>query len=197
MISFSTNLHTVFAPIIVQLSTPELADRVTKIVAVEMLGEMRARIHQQGKAADGADIGKYSTTPMYVSQKQNVGRSFGAPLGKPNKNGKRFSTFASGKKAGQKHTSRWFERGYEGYKNAIGRNTLGKVNLSLSGQLDAQLTLIQTPLGWGLGWFDVEKYRRAVALQERKYKKPIWALTSEESEKATATGQREVNNAFS
>ena len=126
MIQFKTNLNQVFAPIIAKLESPALADKVTRIVAVEMLGELRSRIHQQGKAADGGDIGQYSTKPLYVSVKNNVGRSFGAPLGKPNKNGKRFSKFASGKKEGQPHTSRYFERGYEGYKNAIGRNTIGK-----------------------------------------------------------------------
>lgn len=197
MISFSTNFLSVMAPIIANISTPALADRVTKVVASEMLGEIRARIHQQGKAADGSDIGAYSTKPLYVSIAQNVGRSFGAPLGKPNKYGKRRSKFESGKKAGQSHTSRYFERGYEGYKNAIGRNTLGKVNLSLSGQLDSQLTLMQTPLGWGLGWADAEKFKRANALQDKKYRKKIWALTNEEAEKAVKTAEREVANAFS
>lgn len=197
MISITTNLPQILAPIIANLNSAELADKVTRIVAVEMLGEMRARIHQQGMAADGGDIGKYSTAPLYVSVKQNVGKSFGAPLGKPNANGKRFSKFASGKKAGQSHKSRYFERGYEGYKNAIGRNVIGKVNLSLSGQLDAQFTLIQTPSGWGLGWLDAEKIKRAKALQDKKYRKKIWALTDEEAAKAVTTAEREVQNALS
>jgi hypothetical protein len=198
MISLETNIAAVLTPIIAKLESNELADRVAKVVASEMLGEIRVRIHQEGKAADGNDIGQYSTEPLYVGvkQNQNIGRSFGAPLGKEF-NGKRRSKFESGKKAGQQHASRYFADGYKGYKTTIGRNQLGRVNLSLSGQLDAQLVLIQSPLGWGLGWFDSEKYKRAVALQAAKYKKKIWALTSEEAEKAVSTAEREVLNAFS
>ena len=192
MIGMRTNIHSVLAPYILKLGTNEMADRVTKIVASTMLGDIRARIHQEGKASDGSDIGQYSTKPMYVSVKANPGRSMGTPFGKPNKFGKRFAKFASGKKAGQPHTSKYFEQGYLAYKNAIGRNVLGKVNLSLSGQLDNQFTLIQTPVGWGLGWFDTEKIRRANALQDRKYRKRIWGLSKEETERAKAIAENAV-----
>lgn len=197
MISLNSNIHVVLSPYIATIQSPELLDKVTRTVATEMLGLLRARIHQEGKAADGSDIGQYSTKSMYVSIKQNVGRSFGSPLGKPNEKGKRSSTFKSGKKEGQKHTSRYFEQGYKEYKTQIGRNVLGKVNLSLSGQLDSQLTLIHTQAGWGLGWADTEKYLRAKALQDKKYKKKIWALSAEEAAQAVTTAQNILGNAFS
>ena len=192
VIGMRTNIHTILAPYIAKLSTNEMADRVTKIVASTMLGDVRSRIHQEGKASDGGDIGQYSTMPMYVSVKANPGRSMGTPTGKANKFGKKFSKFTSGKKAGQLHTSKYFEQGYLAYKNAIGRNVLGKVNLSLSGQLDNQFTLIQTPVGWGLGWLDSEKIKRAKALQDFKYKKRIWGLSKEEGERAIAIAEKAI-----
>jgi len=63
----------------------------------------------------------------------------------------------------------------------IGRNKLGKVNLSLTGQLNQQFTVQPTNEGWGLGWADKEKLERAKSF-ETKYRKPIYNLTQEELE---------------
>lgn len=134
---------------------------------------VQTRIHKQGKASDGSAIGEYSTKPLYVSI-SHPGKSFGDPTGKTGK-----SVFSSGEKKGQQHTSKYFDGGYEEFKTEIGRNKIGSVNLSLSGQLNNQLAVTATASGFGLGWPNDEMLNRANAL-EAKYGKRIWALSPEE-----------------
>jgi len=155
---------------------------------------MKPRITNEGKASDGGNIGSYSTTPIYVSKDQTP-KSFGRPLGKEFK-GKRRSKFASGKHQGQDHKSRYFEGGYKQFKTAIGRNILGTVNLSLTGQMMNSLALFPTSKGWGLGWQNVEFSDRA-QMFERKYGKPIFSLSPRERKAVIKEIKRLVHNAFS
>jgi hypothetical protein len=148
---------------------------ILRQVATSTLGVMKMRIHEEGKASSGGDIGQYSTKPAYISINEPVRVSL-RPIGKTKQ-----STFKTGKKAGQDHKTRYFVNGYKEYKTAAGRNLLGKVNLSLSGQLNSQFTVIPTNEGWGLGWADKEKLERAKGF-EKKYSKPIYNLSQEELE---------------
>jgi hypothetical protein len=150
-------------------------DTLQRIVATSVLGDMKIRIHQKGLAADGGRIGSYSTKPLYVGVKANVGKSFGRPVGKTG-----LSKFKSGAKKGQDHASRYFPGGYGEYKSAIGRNEIGSVNLSLSGQMDKELTLIKTDKGYGLGWANADLLERAKFFEGKKYSKSIWGLTEDE-----------------
>jgi len=163
---------------------------INRAVSVSMLTEVSKRIHEKGLAADGGIIGVYSTKPIYISKTANPGKDFGEPTGK---NGQ--SVFKSGKKSGKSHTSKYYQQGYLGYKNDIGRNELGTVNLSLSGQLQKQFTIIPADNGWGMGWPNDEMYFRALAL-EQKYGKPIWALTKEEYDILRALYKEEFFNAI-
>lgn len=151
-------------------------DSTLREVATTMRGELTRRIHSEGKNSANATIGEYSTKPIYVSVNNNVGRSFGRPIGKTGR-----SKFESGKKKGQDHKSRYFAGGYKEYKTAIGRNRLGTVNLSLSGQLANQFSVIATSNGYGLGWNNTEMFERAGHL-EKKYGQgsKVWALTEDE-----------------
>ena len=126
-----------------------------------------------------------------MSIANNPGKSFGRPIGKTGK-----SKFTTSKKAGQDHTSRYFPGGYNEFKTAIGRNKLGTVNLSLSGQLNSQLTVQPTARGYGFGWPDEEKLKRARAL-ERKYGKKIYDLTEDELRLAIEVTENYVIRAFS
>lgn len=160
-------------------------DSALREVATTMRAEMSRRIHSEGKNSQGADIGHYSTEPIYVSTKNNPGRSFGRPIGKTGK-----SKFKGGEKAGADHTSRYFAGGYNEYKTAIGRNTLGKVNLSLSGQLAAQFAVVETNDGYGIGWVDTEKRERAGHLQQ-KYG-AVWSLTQQEKELSKKIAEQKI-----
>lgn len=162
-------------------------DSALREVATTMRAEMSVRIHSEGKNANDSDIGQYSTKPIYVSAKSNPGRSFGRPVGKTGK-----SKFQS---TGLDHTSRYFEGGYNEFKTAIGRNQLGKVNLSLSGQLSNQFSVIPTSEGYGVGWADTEKRERADHL-ENKYGK-VWGLTPEEKKLSLMIVEKHLRDAFS
>ena len=175
---------------IAQLKEANLVGQVTRITAFSGLSILKNRIHEQGKAADGGDIGIYSTSPIYVGKKAVGGGSI-KPVGKYGE-----TIFKSGEKKGQPHKTEYFPEGYKGYKTKIGRNQTGKVNLSLSGQLNQQTTVIPNNKDWGIGWEDSEKYKRAKAL-EKKYGKVIWGFTDREleilSEVANAEAQRIIN----
>lgn len=182
-----TNIHQVIDPIVQKLQSPVPYDKVLRIVATSMLGEIKVRIHQKGIASDGSDIGKYSTKPAYFPPVSGLPK-FDAQ----GKTGKK--VFASGEKKGQAHKTRYFETGYSGLRGATGRQ-VSKVDLSLTGQLDKQFTIIPTEKGYGLGWPDAEKLIRAKGL-EKHYGKEIWNLTADEREKAILIANEEINNAI-
>lgn len=163
--------------------------KIARIASESILSEVVERIHDKGLASDGSQIGQYSKKPMYVSTLSNVGskKAFGAPVGK---------TGVSMFKNGKKHTSRYFQGGYEDYKTAIGRNKLGSVNLSLSGQMQNQLAVMPTQSGWGIGFQNAELLKRAVMFETQKYKKQIWALSVDERAKLKQIITFEVRNAI-
>ena len=134
--------------------------KLSRVGANQLIGDMINRIHQQGKAASGNLIGNYSTDPMYVSvsafvrKKGKVGKS---DTGRPIK-GQR-TLRAKGKfddgdtfKNGKKRKSRYFERGYLEFHNEMGNGT--KVNLTLSGQLSNDLQVTPNKKQFGLGFSD-------------------------------------------
>lgn len=169
MITVTTNLNQIAAEILAEIE-PEKQLNAIRVGALSMLALVRSRIHQDGLASDGNKIGDYSTSPIYISASANPGRSFAPNTGKTGRD--RFAD-------GRPHKSKYFSGGYSQFKTEIGRNELGSVNLSLSGQLDNQLQLIETNSGYGYGWQDTEKLERAEAL-ESKYSKEIWMLTDSE-----------------
>ena len=168
----------------------EMVSNVVRTVALTQMATMRRRIHQQGKASDGSLIGEYSTEPMYVSMSANIGsiKMFGEPVGKTGK-----SKFKNGKP----HKSKYFKNGYKEFKTAIGRNELGTVNLSLSGQLNIEFTLIATEKGWGLGWENSDMLERAIFFEDKKYKKKIYYPTDDELETMKDVAKFELTNALS
>lgn len=194
MIKATSNIKDVVGSLAAKLATLQKGgagyDSTLREVATTMRAEMSRRIHSDGKNSNDADIGRYSTKPIYVSVATNVGRSFGRPIGKTGK-----SKYASGKKKGQDHKSRYFAGGYSEFKTAIGRNRLGKVNLSLSGQIANQFSVIATSNGYGLGWSNTEMQDRAAAL-EKKYGQDsfkVWALTESEQKLSNEIAQEQIN----
>ena len=149
---------------------------VMRAAAANMLAKVKQRIHQQGQAGDGSDIGAYSVKPIYISAVTGAGKGLSNATGKTGK-----SVFGSGKKKGEPHTSQYFAGGYNQFKTTVGLNETGKVNLVLTGELSKRLLVLGEPgtSGYGLGWQDEELTKRAQAL-ELKYGKKIWALTEEE-----------------
>lgn len=180
MIGMTSNISDVVERIIVKLPTegsPDL-DALIRTVATTMKAEIGHRVHNKGEDASGGDIGKYSKWPMTVTVDSDLGIFLKGKNGKPVK-------------------SKFYPGGYEQFKTEIGRNRLGKVNLSLSGQLAKQFTVIATANGYGLGWPNDEMPDRARKL-EKKYDKKIFSgLTDDEKQLAKEVAENFVNNALS
>lgn len=95
-----------------------------KLAAYTTTAKMGERIFDEGKTQSGQNIGSYSTKPIYVSLSV-APKPKGAPTGKSGK-----SKFKDGKG----HKSKYFDDGYKGYRDNVGRQT-GFVDLSLTGEL--------------------------------------------------------------
>lgn len=177
-VQIRTNANEIMRGLTQKILNPERLDNALKITATTILAELKTRVFEDGQATDSGKIGDYSTKPLYVSASASP-RSFGAPTGKTGR-----SRFANG----QLHKSKYFPDGYKGFRGAVGRDT-SKVNLSLSGQFAAQMTVIQTAKGYGIGWTNREMFNRAGAFT-KKYNKFIWKLTDNERTLAIALAKK-------
>ena len=185
-------------------------DSVIRGVATSMKSVVSKRIHEEGKAADGGNIGQYDTThPLYVNPEnspvkfQPAGKSESVYSIKTKKQSassiKTVSTFnvktkkkekLSVKNGNQQRKTKYFAS-YKDFRSEINR-PVDKVNLSLTGQMNSQFTIIPTESGYGLGWNNTEMYKRSQGLEE-KYKIGIWELTDEEKKQAVEVANFEVN----
>jgi len=146
-------------------------DNIMRAVSLTMLSAVKRRIYLEGRAADGSDIGQYSTRPIYINPK-NSPKDFGRPIGKTG------SKFKTGEKKGQDHKTRYFPDGYKGFRNSIGR-PVNKVNLSLSGQMNAQFVVLVDGSRYFLGWPN-GLYGDIAEGQEGHWRKKIFKLTDAE-----------------
>ena len=179
MLTLITNLNAVVNKYLTRLQDlkpgGKVLDDALHTAADEALTSSRERIHTRGQAGDGSAIGAYSTAPMYVSMSRVP-----APADAVGKRGT--ATFANGKP----HRSHYYAGGYNDYKTAIGLNTSGSVNLTLTGEMRDSYQVIKTADGYGLGWDDAEIAQRAEVL-ESKYGKKIWTLTEKELQSLVTT----------
>lgn len=88
-----------------------------------------------------------------------------------------------------------YSKAYGERKTRLGKNQLGKVNLSFTGQMSNQFQVIATTEGYGIGWSDEEKIRRAGYLEERYGK--VWGLSEEEKTLSVSIAEKYFNDAFS
>ena len=161
-------------------------DKLTREMAVTTAANMRERIHEEGKDANGSQIGVYTTEYMKVrtgvypnSDKRKSGKNKGQA--------KNAGVYTKGKNKGQQ-------------RKKYNRSTDRKVIISLTRQLENDFTLgaqNKTPTkingGYGIGWKNNKNALIAEGLQKR-YKKRIWYLTVKEREDAILIAQKFVNN---
>ncbi len=163
----------------------KLQDQVVRKVALGALVDVRMRVFTTGKDSADSKIGDYSTKPSYFASK-GIGKGL-SPRGK---------TGRTKFKNGRALKTRYFADGYSGWKTAIGRNTLGSVNLNLSGSMRNNFQLFKTSSGWGIGWSSTELVDRARNFETKKYNKPIWMLTKQEQQEASRIALIEIANAI-
>lgn len=220
MITVKTNIKSVISSLNGKIESflpgAEHYDGLLRTVATSMIGVVKTRIHEEGRAADNSNIGTYSTKEMYASKSQFVGSGF-TPLGKiktgkdvsagtattkvsfKNSKGKVKTKKVAIKKDFTERKSMFLPGGYKQFRQVQGRPA-DKVNLSLSGDMNTQLTVQPTAKGYGYGWPEGDikggRLQRAKHL-EKKYGKKIWALTDEEIQQVIVISQNYAKRALS
>lgn len=125
-------------------------DRKLRVALVTTLSRHKARIFEQGLAANGSQIGKYSTTPASISKKRQA-RQTG-------------------------HT--YFAGGYSQYKSEIGKNP-GRVILRDSDQMYADYGLQGSSGDYGFGFQNDFNADKSV-WNEEHFNKDIFQLSEQE-----------------
>lgn len=185
----------------------EEMNNIIRATCYGVLPEIKTRIHGEGLASDGADIGQYNKTkPLYVNP-LNSPVQF-TPVGKGQTRAKKAivnDKRVSVKPNGDKRKTKYFNS-YDEFKTAIGRNEIGKVNFLVFGGMQNQLAVIAGDEGFGIGWIpgqmgeENEKkdkptttYYERAKFFEIKYGKKIWGLTEAELSQAIQFAQKATN----
>ena len=178
MLHITTNLNEVLADLDERILRVDMR-RIGRIAASNVVSEIKQRIHVEGKAADGSQIGTYSEGYMKVRtdnfQSKTVNR---------------------GKDKGKTRTL---------YK----RSNDKKVIASLTRDLENRMTVIPLHNGAGIGWhnlppsFDkvpspkkhVTDYDKTFYV-EATYGKEIWSFSEKEKDIIRKTVDDEMNKIF-
>lgn len=154
-------------------------DQILRQVALAVLPELRHRVHVEGKDASGNQIGTYS--PEYMKLRTgNYGNSGKVSRG-PNK-GKLKDAGKFTKGLNIKTFGTIIEdtpkKGL--VRPQYHRDADTKVILSLTRQMENDLSVVETPTGYGIGYLNDFNYQKAIWCEET-YKKPILTeLTTDE-----------------
>lgn len=192
MFGITSNINEVFGDLKTRLESLGNPDRMLRTVATSMQAVVRDRIHVEGKAADGSQIGTYSKGYMSV----RTGKF---------KNSEKFSR---GKNKGKIKNAGTFTRGNnvmaiddnDGSINRVGlprpkynRTDDTKVILSLTRQMESDFSVIATDNGYGLGYNNQENLKKS-QYSEATYKKKIFSMTDQEKEQAIEVANDFINN---
>ena len=167
----------------------EAQSKAVTTAMFDLQADMIQRVFDAGVDSQGAEIGKYSTKPMYYSLSQKNSQMRSSSL----KGKGKFSNspeFANGKK----RKSQYFPGGYSEFRSTVGRQN-SKVDLRLTGSL---LRSIQVGVGSNqvsLGFNNDDEYEKAKGNEER-FNKIIFAPSITEIEAIEQKWQDQVENAF-
>lgn len=161
----------------------QLYDTTLRTVANTMLGVVKNRIHEEGKDANGSQIGNY--TKPYMVVRTNSFKNNLKTKGKEKGQGRTTSAgeFTKGKNKGQP-------------RPIYNRTNDTKVVISLTRQMENDFVVIPTQEGYGLGYNNPDN-RLKVDYVEHTYGKKIFSLTTEEKDLAIATAQKTIHDAIS
>jgi hypothetical protein len=197
MLSVATNINEVIAAELAKLSAFD-AISVCKAQAIETVNMFRKRIHQEGKASDGSQIGEYSKGYLVLrsgAYKNSDTYSRGKNKGKRKDAGfytKRvlYSNIGT-------HRVEKFEKlnDKKNKRTMYNRGSDPMVILSLTRQMENQLTVIPIPNGYGVGWHDSQNFQKA-GWAEETYIKKIYSLMSEEHAKVIEMAEQAISEAL-
>lgn len=175
MIAFNSNGAEVFGVItrdLTALKSPVENDKLLRKIASTLTASMSIRVHEQGKASDGTQIGTYSPEYMKIRTGQ-YGNAIKVSRGKNKGKLKDAGVYTKGKEKGNA-------------RKKYNRTSDTKVILSLTRQMENDLSVceqspIKTTYGYAIGYQNQLNMEKLENL-ELKYKKKILTKLSKEEE---------------
>jgi hypothetical protein len=164
MIKIKSNISGVMRNVSSHMDALANTQDMLRYVATNMIPEIRHRIHVEGKATDGNQIGTYS--PGYLKLRTE---------------GYKSETITRGKGKGNPRTVQ-----------SLNRESDSKVIISATRQLENDYAVIPTARGYGIGFKNPENAKKAEYCEET-YNKPIFPMTSGEQQKAVALAVDYIN----
>lgn len=157
------------------------ANRMCLIQAEYIAGEWRKRIHQDGLAADGSQIGTYS--PGYM--KVRTGNY-------PNK-----GVYKSGKRKGEQKDSGVYTKGKNKGRPRIKYNRTADTDVvaSLTRQMESDMKAFPLESGAAVGYSNDRNFQKSQWV-ENTYKKKIFDLTDAEEKEVMRIADEEVQKAL-
>lgn len=180
MITIKTNINQVVTVTLERLNELGDTDKLLRSCATSVLSLMKVRIHEQGLAADGQQIGTYSKGYMVVRT-----GSFG--------NAGRVSR---GPNSGRLKDAGVFTKSRTGARPKYNRTSDTRVVLSLTRQMENDMKVIATNAGYGIGYTNTLNYQKS-QWNEARYKKPIFSLSAGEEKAVADIVTKHVEDAFS
>lgn len=185
-LTIKTNLDLVLSNLGQSLKAIMDPNYLLRPVAIEVLPMMTERIHKEGKASDGGQIGTYSKGYLALRSGQF----------------KNTQTFKKGAKKGQQKNAGFItKRGGENIESfkikreQYNRGSDPKIIVSLTRQLENNWSVLETPNGYGIGFtnpFNADKLRWVEEMKD----KVISNLTTEEIDYAFDRINELVENAL-
>jgi hypothetical protein len=160
--NISAELHQKFRSVI------DPKSGIFRQLATELVPVIQERIHVEGKAADGTQIGTYSNA--YLKLRSGAyGNAARYSKGKNAGKLKNAGTTTKGKNAG-------------GLRQRFNRSSDPKVILSLTRQMENDYTVLATDRGWGIGFVNSHNADKA-RWNDKRYGHVVYDLTKDELNK--------------
>jgi len=191
MIQYQSNISQVVRFKIKQLEDIKNPDQMLRTVAAGVLPELKRRVHIEGRDTAGGQIGTYS--PGYMVLRTGAYKNAdtykkGAKVGKNKNSGvftkRGFTKFTQEDEDTVTSSKAFLKVEYE--KKArpqYNRTSDTKVILSLTRQMENDLSIVASKNGYGIGFKNPENFRKS-QYNEKTYKKRIWGLTEGEKKLA-------------
>jgi hypothetical protein len=178
MIQYTSNINLVAGGVASKLKALQNPDQMLRTVALALLPAIKKRVHVEGKDSSGGEIGTYS--PGYMKLRtgayENADRK---TKGKHKGDLKNAGAFTRGEKKGQARPK-------------YNRTTDSKVILSLTRQMENDLSVLPIGGGYGIGYNNPDNFKKS-QFNEATYKKRIWAPTEDEKALVKKTAESFVN----
>lgn len=191
---YTSNISTVVSRLKSRLTVlAENPDQMLRTVAMAVHPEVKKRVHVEGKDSGGNKIGTYSKSYMAV-RTGNFKNADRYKKGKNKGNVKNAGTFTDRTIRLDKNTGVYSGEDKVGTaRPKYNRTSDTDVVLSLTRQMENDLSVMPSGTGYGLGYNNPDNFKKSQH-NEATYKKKIWALTEEEKKLAKQTAENFIQD---